>query len=534
MEDRTLADYNLQPEANLSINSRICGGGACISLPSEDGADYQRFEVQTNELTIEELVAKVDRLTAAKEAAEARAKDAEQEVAALKAEADKAAVGGGSGSVATPLSSSAKPGPSSAIHEPAPPAFSSMPAELRDVKLVEELAAAPSTSAPSTSDNASTQDNEWTAAKWMASVLESCGGMKQLGQALIPPGATDELAALRALGKDLKLEGKLLSLLMQALPALAKTLVEPLKRLGEGEAITDGELQSKFSTDVRGFLEYASLNTFYGGLEAKIGSPDPKVEQAMEEEHTLRGDSNDEFTTNNYDITTTSSTEWKFVASPDQPLEGGWPVEKKLVRALEEQSSALPLSSESAAFVKAGAQQREPMPRDQLKHAVEEKNAKLRKMQEALLQAIEAMAARLYTGPLFVKYNAVLRGLETEVPFLRNDMIQRCCAKQMAECYVKGTVSFEDACKQLNKYTTTLHAINSCVVKLSKLTEATKVYRGISGMGLPKTFWEANDFGVKGAIDGAFMSTTVEREVAMQYASSSNGVGFIFEIQQGM
>jgi len=28
------------------------------------------------------------------------------------------------------------------------------------------------------------------------------------------------------------------------------------------------------------------------------------------------------------------------------------------------------------------------------------------------------------TGPLFVKYNAVLRGFDTEVTFLRNVMIQ--------------------------------------------------------------------------------------------------------------
>ena len=36
-----------------------------------------------------------------------------------------------------------------------------------------------------------------------------------------------------------------------------------------------------------------------------------------------------------------------------------------------------------------------------------------------------------------------------------------------------------------NTYTTTLHTINSAVVKLGKLTKATKVYRGVAGGLLP-------------------------------------------------
>ena len=42
-------------------------------------------------------------------------------------------------------------------------------------------------------------------------------------------------------------------------------------------------------------------------------------------------------------------------------------------------------------------------------------------------------------------------------------------------------------------------------------------------------------YGVKGGIDGAFMSTTTHREVAFSYAASAtNGVGIVFEIAQGM
>ena len=111
-----------------------------------------------------------------------------------------------------------------------------------------------------------------------------------------------------------------------------------------------------------------------------------------------------------------------------------------------------------------------------------------------------------------MKYNGVLRGLSSDVPYLRQQFQKLCMG---------------------NKYCTTLHVINSCVVKLSKLTYAGKIYRGISGRFLPQQFLIPNEFGVKGGIEGAFMSTTTNREVAMAYASNSS-VGFVFEIMQGM
>ena len=53
------------------------------------------------------------------------------------------------------------------------------------------------------------------------------------------------------------------------------------------------------------------------------------------------------------------------------------------------------------------------------------------------------------------------------------------------------------------------------------------------GRVLPKEFWEENKFGVRGGIESAFMSTTLDEEVALSYASGG-GAGFVLEIQQGM
>ena len=94
-------------------------------------------------------------------------------------------------------------------------------------------------------------------------------------------------------------------------------------------------------------------------------------------------------------------------------------------------------------------------------------------------------------------------------------------------------MSFEQAKAKVNLYTTTLHVINSGIVKTSKLTYACPVYRGVSGLALPPAFWTPNAHGVRGGIEGAFMSSTKDRAVAMQYAASG-GRGIVFEIQQGM
>merc|ERR1712129_54694 len=50
--------------------------------------------------------------------------------------------------------------------------------------------------------------------------------------------------------------------------------------------------------------------------ETLIGSPNAKVFEAMEEEHCYSRDSNMEWTTGNYGITTTPKVEWGFVVTP--------------------------------------------------------------------------------------------------------------------------------------------------------------------------------------------------------------------------
>ena len=87
------------------------------------------------------------------------------------------------------------------------------------------------------------------------------------------------------------------------------------------------------------------------------------------------------------------------------------------------------------------------------------------------------------------------------------------------------------------EYTTTIHVINGAVLKLSKLSKAATVYRGISGGQLPLALIRENDDGIKGGVEVGFMSTSTERHVAEQYSGAKTDDGklsIIIEMQQGM
>ena len=100
---------------------------------------------------------------------------------------------------------------------------------------------------------------------------------------------------------------------------------------------------------------------------------------------------------------------------------------------------------------------------------------------------------------MYVKYNTVLRAKTNDAAILK-----------VAKDLTKG-----------NTYTTTIHAINSCVIKMSKLTKAGKVWRGIKDATLPKEFWVPNEMGVRGGIEYGFSSTTTDRDQALIYARGS-------------
>ena len=92
-------------------------------------------------------------------------------------------------------------------------------------------------------------------------------------------------------------------------------------------------------------------------------------------------------------------------------------------------------------------------------------------------------------------------------------------------------------CARLIAYGYIPCAVYRCVLKLSKLTKACKVWRGIKDAKLPPEFWVPNELGVRGGIEYGFSSTTTDKDQAIFYANVGAKAGdamTIFEMRMGM
>ena len=116
---------------------------------------------------------------------------------------------------------------------------------------------------------------------------------------------------------------------------------------------------------------------------------------------------------------------------------------------------------------------------------------------------------------MFMKYNAVLRGKES---------VHKETVAVLAQ-------AFEQLCRG-NMYPSTLAVINASICKLSKITRISRVYRAPGGL-LPNEFWHETPLGVIGGVEFAFMSATLERDVALQYAARSRA-RVLFELKPGL
>lgn len=114
--------------------------------------------------------------------------------------------------------------------------------------------------------------------------------------------------------------------------------------------------------------------------------------------------------------------------------------------------------------------------------------------------------------------------------------------------------------------TTTLHCINSGLIKISRMQPIAAIYRGISGMKLPESFLEPNAFNVRAGpicspggapafrgrsnssvlshpvrgvhhlgVEYGFMSATLDRSVAEKYSRGpADQPSLILEMKMGM
>ena len=356
--------------------------------------------------------------------------------------------------------------------------------------------------------------------------------------------------------------------------SLVHIIQHGVEQLREQETGSAQQLSDKFKNDGSVTFSFGGLSTFFSGLEGLVGSPNPRLHETMQKEHCDLADSTEWFpvygnvvyaaaTTIDDKPCTMSLCEWHIIENPTNGLndvnevlrEKGrkpvtyWPLEWEAFEKAMEGMSAK--EAKEAMKSKGMVRKKEPL-------ATFEHEAYLRKIKQQLtvlktpnLQTVEIVAARLYTGPMVRQANRT-RDLASNSPlplaltvlfFWRARACVRACVCQFVKYNSILRAAGENAPIEVkrkaaklclrNQYTTTLHVINSSVVKLGKLTQSGTVYRGITGGVLPEEFWEENEYGVCGGVEYAFMSTTLDKQVAFDYASGASSAT-ILEIKMGM
>ena len=232
-------------------------------------------------------------------------------------------------------------------------------------------------------------------------------------------------------------------------------------------------LHSRFTQDpnfkgVRG--KFAADELFAAGIDGIVGPLDVQYIRAMFNEHCLNAEASKQFTAWNagHEIKTTPEREWLFVVGRDGLDKSSWTFDVERAEPVVEEGMMV----EGRNAEKLAALLRSP------------------EVERSHVTVAEIVALRLYTGPMYVKYNAVLRG--------------------MAVATAGGTI-----------YSSTVHLICSGLHKLSRVSELPKemkLYRGNGGMALPSSFLEPDASGCAGGTEPAIMSATPDRSVALGYS----------------
>ena len=139
-----------------------------------------------------------------------------------------------------------------------------------------------------------------------------------------------------------------------------------------------------------------------------------------------------------------------------------------------------------------------------------------RTVKKARLTRVEVVVLVLYTGPMFLLYNGILRGfghcgevkegIEFGSDAFRTDFESVTVATRVKD--------------SKNKFASTIHVLASAIKKLQRISDdkqGTTLYRGLGGL-------DVCDF-VKsqGFTEKAFMSTTKSLKVAMEYSGVKQG-----------
>lgn len=255
-----------------------------------------------------------------------------------------------------------------------------------------------------------------------------------------------------------------------------------------GAESIDWDDPNKFMKKAPRKLIYAPVDKFYSTLNENIGEAAAGGLMTMAREHTVRDDADIDFIAPNYNILTTSKLEWYLVAEPRRALD---------LLGLDDWPEGGGHTSVALGFRKIDAPDSEFFLKKRRAVDLELREAgDLEPITDELF-----VGARLYTGPLYMKYNFVLRGAYDKGAFIQAYLHRHC---------------------KTNTYPTTLLYLCLAINKLSRISHATKVYRAPGGQ-LPPSFFEGDAAmrGARGGVEMGFMSTSTDKMAAMECARAA-------------
>ena len=278
---------------------------------------------------------------------------------------------------------------------------------------------------------------------------------------------------------------------------------------------------AKFANPLKG----GEIDYYFKGVTALVGEPTANLELGVKREHTTLATCDKKFSTANYGVTTTPQVEYTLVVEGGAGMRrvGGGAVEVKGTRRSpqggnpQKDERVLRPLEDYGVFREDGSLE-DVVPRDH------DSQVQLL-VKRAGLTRVEVVVVILYTGPMFLIYNGILRGfgacgaVPEDVEFGSDDFWKAFNAETVAR-------RMEEAG---HMFASTLHVLASAVKKLQKVStdgQGTRVYRGLGGL-------DVRDFLVSlGFAEKAFMSTTKNLGVALEYSGAKHGkVGTVLAME---
>jgi hypothetical protein len=311
-------------------------------------------------------------------------------------------------------------------------------------------------------------------------------------------------------------------------------------------ALEAAALRAEIKKDATFELAFLPLSVAGQGLRPTLGPPAADRTAAFRAEHCTAADSQEPFalTGVSWSGTSTPEAEWWAVVDPERGLEKlsldkytqpiiattGLPTDRMLLTPAELEQLAERLNAE----LRARGQPRVTVTCCAAVRACTSGEVEPGPPPLSMLRLTELTCSVIPdTGTMFVKYNPCLRAANfAEVVPAGTELVAgQPQLETMGLAIWEAQADGSRVLRWRNRYNTTLHILNDALARLSKLTRATKVYRGNRSAAMPDCFFTPDEKqGMRGGVEAGVLSGTRDREVALAWSEGA----LVFEFQTGV